>query len=246
MAWSADSIRPLQPLEAGQLHVWRMHLVQPEAALGELATLLSSEEREKAARFRFEHDRARHVTAHAGLRWILAGYLGCPPASVEMEAGPWGKPLLSGTGRTKGLSFNLSHSGEWGLLAIGRQQYIGVDIERHRDLADLDELAESVLTPAEMEILQACPGETRTRCFFQMWTRKEAVVKATGAGIGSAFSEIEIEPADPAEADEFAVTGLEEVPVLFGKTFEPAPGYSAAVVCEQDRVQIGQSDWPSQ
>lgn len=238
---------PVPSLASGELHVWRLCLAASEAQAKTLHALLSPEEHQRAGRFRFERDRLGYVAAHAGLRLVLAGYLGCAPAEVLMEPGALGKPLLAGPVRLRatsseqepGLAFNLSHSGAWGLLAVGRQAYIGADIEAHRDLPDLPELAGSVLTPAEQAVLDARAPDRRLVCFFQMWTRKEAVVKAAGAGLGSALDSIEIEPADPALGATFrAIAGLPDMPVLYGRSLDLAAGYSAAVACESPSMHV--------
>jgi 4'-phosphopantetheinyl transferase len=233
-------------IEPGQLHAWRLRLTPPEPVLPALHDLLSPEERAKAARFRFDRDRHRHVAARAGLRLVLASYLGCEPAAVLMQPGALGKPLLTGPGRVGSISFNLSHSGDWGLLGIGRQRHIGVDIEQHRDIPDLEEVAPSVLSEGELAALRARPPRERVSCFLQMWTRKEAVVKATGAGIGTALDEIEIDPADPARSEEFTVeAGLPDMPPLFGRSFALDADYFGAVVCEDAPPRIAWYEYPA-
>jgi phosphopantetheinyl transferase (holo-ACP synthase) len=156
-------------------------------------------------------------------------------------------PNHGGSAAGSAISFNLSHSGDWGLLGVGLQQYIGVDIEQERDLPDLTELARTVLTPAEAAVLEQREPQRRAGCFLAMWTRKEAAVKAVGTGIGSPLETIEIEPADPAAADEFTVAaGIEDMPPLFGLSFRPASDYFGAVVCEGGRPHIVWHDWPVQ
>lgn len=239
---TAFGVSPLS--DANELHVWRLHLSPPPEAMDSLGNWLSTDEREQAARFRFERDRVRYAAAHAALRLILAGYLECSPDAVLMTPGPAGKPALTGRAAGAGVGFNLSHSGEWGLLAVGRQRWIGVDIEQHRELPDLARLVHSVLCPAEREVLDARPADRRLECFFQMWTRKEAVVKATGGGIGSGLTAIEIEPADPALDDGAFRTTVATTGALAGQSFTFIGGYSAAVVCEVTSPRIVWRDWP--
>lgn len=253
-------------LEPGQLHVWRLHLALPADRVAAMRKLLSTPESDKASRFRFERDRVRYVAAHAGLRLVLAGYLGCEAASVPIAAGPLGKPLLSGPhsvppaacppvavpeqlgtlqAASGTISFNLSHSGEWGLLAVGLQRYVGVDIEQERELPDVAQLGPAVLTPTEAAMLDECEPERRASCFLAMWTRKEAAVKAMGIGIGAPLETIEIEPADPAVADAFTVrAGWGGGPHLFGRTLHWVAGYRAAVVCDGGPPEIARQSWP--
>lgn len=230
--------------DANALHVWRLNLLPPPEAMDALGSLLSAEEREKAGRFRFERDRVRHTAAHAAMRLILAGYLECDASAVQMTTGSAGKPALCESAAASGIGFNLSHSGQWGLLAVGRQQWIGVDIEQHRELPDLAQLARSVLCPAELAVLDARPPDRRLGCFLQMWTRKEAVVKATGGGIGSGLTGIELEPADPQLENGAFRTTVANAGALSGQSFTFVRDYPAAVVCEGTSPPIVWRDWP--
>jgi 4'-phosphopantetheinyl transferase len=242
---------PVPPLEAEQLHVWRLDLAPPTESLAGMSELLSAEEREKAARFRFERDRVRYVAAHGGMRLILAAYVNAAPDRLEFSTNAHGKPALEvcaagGLPASVAPGFNLSHAGSWGLLAVGRRRFIGADIERQRDLPDLARLAESVLSPAELTVLQATELDRRAECFFQMWARKEAVVKAIGRGLGAGLREIEIDPADPAASPSFRViSGLVHSPPLFGLCFRPFDEYYAAVVCEDSLPPIVWQEWPT-
>ena len=114
------------------------------------------------------------------MRAILAAYLGLAPAAVPIAIGVNGKPRLE---MPDAPGFSLSHSGDHGLLAVGRAQHIGVDIEvvdRSRDVADL---APSVFCRAELEAFGRAGAEARFEAFFTGWTRKEACLKAFGTGL---------------------------------------------------------------
>jgi 4'-phosphopantetheinyl transferase len=271
--------RSVPSLEANQLHVWRLDLAPPAEVMPGLTELLSAEERDKAARFRFERDRVRYVAAHGGMRLILAAYVGADPNRLQFSTSAHGKPILASghaaaPGKNAGWkpasqSFNLSHAGSWGLLAVGLRGFIGTDIERQRELPDLDRLAESVLSSGELAALQAREADRRAECFFQMWARKEAVVKAIGRGLGAGLREIEIDPADPAMSDSFRVIGgLANAPPIFGLCFCDAgilpanaqagslhhnkaraeslhhEAYYAAVACEDSLPAVVWQDWP--
>jgi 4'-phosphopantetheinyl transferase len=82
------------------------------------------------------------------------------------------------------IAFNVSHAGDWALLAFARDRDVGVDVEHHRELKDLEDLAARFFAPAETAALMALPSAQRQAAFFRIWTRKEAFVKAIGEGIG--------------------------------------------------------------
>lgn len=207
---------------------------------------LSADERKAASRLRARIDSERYVASHAAVRRVLAAYLGCDPGHVSIEAEAEGKPRLGQAHQPRGLRFNLSHSGDRGLLAIGRHRCVGADIEQARPLDDLDVLAGRVLSPQERTALDAREGdEDRLACFLALWTRKEAAAKAVGAGLDAALARLRIEPADPATAARFVVRGVGgECPTLHGHAFMPEAGYHAAVVTDAADFRIAWHEWP--
>jgi 4'-phosphopantetheinyl transferase len=130
-------------------------------------TVLSPDERERAARFRFEEHRDRFVGGRAALRNILAGYISVTPAAISFEYNRFGKPELA---RGTGVHFNASHSQGRMFVAIADRE-VGVDLERERPGAGFEAILERYL-----------PGTPREE-FFQAWTRREAYLKAIGRGL---------------------------------------------------------------
>jgi len=135
------------------------------------------ERMKKAARFRFERDRL--LCIGAGL--LLLQALGIPGESV-LTYGPYGKPSAAGYP-----GFSLSHSGDWIILASGPDP-VGADLEKP-DSAHL-RVADRVFTPAEREWMSRDP----VRRFFQLWTWKESVMKATGLGVTLDPASFEVMP----------------------------------------------------
>lgn len=144
-----------------------------------LLAMLCAQERERAARFRSARDRSAYVLAHAGMRVLLARKLQRAPATLAFERAEGGKPFLLDA---DGLQFNLSHSREHALLAIGRNA-LGVDIEEHTALGALPDLLAQVATTAERAAIEALPELEQPAAFFRLWVRKEAWLKAIGSGL---------------------------------------------------------------
>lgn len=162
--------------------LWRLDLTLPLGPADRL--LLSAEERQRAQRFVFEDDRQRFEAAHLGMRHLLGRQAGVAPGELQFEAGPWGKPALRG--RQRG-GFNLSHSGDVGLLLwVPDDLECGVDVEVLRPVRDRDAVARSVFTAEECRALEAMPAATRDEAFLRLWTRKEACIKAIGTGLALA------------------------------------------------------------
>lgn len=89
--------------------------------------------------------------------------------------------------------FNLSHAGRYAVLAVDERP-VGVDIEQLHDFPL--ELATRYFAPAEQAQLQACPtAAARQQLFFQLWTCKEAYLKATGAGLSDALHSFAVDVA---------------------------------------------------
>lgn len=146
----------------------------------EQAAWLSPAEHERAQRFVFERDRRRYLAAHCALRERLARHTGIASASLRLDAAPDGKPFLLDR---PGCRFNLSHSGDWALIGISDGGELGVDVEALRPIDDAFAMAASVFTPREQEALVRAPRLARDATFLRGWTRKEACVKAVGAGL---------------------------------------------------------------
>ena len=153
--------------------------------------LLSADERMRVSRFHTQQVRDRSVVARAKLRWLVGGYLGVEPTRLQFAAGSHGKPLLADE-RAAGLQFNLSHSEDTLALSFTSGHAVGIDVEHIRPVDDLDGLMRVALTPTERDDVRSQPpGARRLSRFFQLWTRKEAYLKATGEGIAAGVAHVD-------------------------------------------------------
>jgi 4'-phosphopantetheinyl transferase len=173
--------------EAGRVDVFLTELDVDEADRVALAETLSAEEAARAARFLSPVHGRRFTAARGFLRGVLARHLGCPPAELRFEYGPRGKPSLPGTR----LHFNLSHSGDLALLGVTLGTRLGVDVERVRELDHL-RIARRFFAPAEADRLALLPEQRARHAFFAGWTRKEALIKAIGAGLSLPLDGFEV------------------------------------------------------
>ncbi len=164
---------------AGAVRLWAIAL--DDAGDPHALESLPADERWRAARIIVPTVRRRFVQARAALRRILGRELGVAAHTLAFNYGEHGKPALDGYPR---LHFNLSHSGERALLAISTQGEVGVDLEQLRERPAVLPLARRFLGEAEAARVAAADGSARDRIFLHYWTRKEAVLKATGRGIG--------------------------------------------------------------
>ncbi len=162
----------------GGVRLWRVDLDEP---LHEAADFwLSPSEQERSARFVFPRDAQRYRAAHTVLRRLLAEHCSLP-ARTEFEIGAHGKPHIGG--HTAG-RFNLSHSGGWALIGIGTGGgELGIDIELLRPIEDVWSVAEQNFSTDEYAALRRTPPANVAHAFLSVWTRKEACLKAAGAGL---------------------------------------------------------------
>ncbi|MBM3854236.1 MAG: 4'-phosphopantetheinyl transferase superfamily protein [Verrucomicrobia bacterium] len=167
---------------AGEVRLWWVALEVAPEMVERLERNLADDERARAARFVFARDRRRYVVAHAALRHVLARCLGRPAAELTFAVGANGKPSLAAAA-DRWLCFNLSHSHEAALIACAREREVGVDLEWQREDVALEEMAASTFSTAELQEWQALPMVGRRAGFFHGWVRKEAYVKALGAGL---------------------------------------------------------------
>jgi len=173
-------------LRRPSLKIWAVNL---DRASGDLS-LLSTSERARAGRLKRPQDRKRSLQAHCAIRRILAFQLGRDPRHIEFDATAFGKPFLSRPAQD--LQFNLSHSGQHGLIAVAKDRPVGVDIEVRRPIGDLLAIALQIATPHEAKLLKQLAAGQAHSAFFELWTRKEAVIKALGCGFSIDPRELEV------------------------------------------------------
>ncbi|MFF0445668.1 4'-phosphopantetheinyl transferase family protein [Streptomyces sp. NPDC004609] len=182
---------------SGAVHVWRGRAPdQPDAA----DTALLSADELLVVRRRSGGQGAGYAGAHAALRRILARYLGTPPRDIAFGrrrcprcADPrHGRPSVGSP--ATGLDFNLSRSGPHWMVAVTAGRPVGVDLEAARTL-DFDGSAALVMSPPERARLRSrTTGSDRIDTFFRAWTRKEAVVKASGVGVVADLRTVDVRP----------------------------------------------------
>jgi 4'-phosphopantetheinyl transferase len=203
-----------------ELHVWRARL---DGEHWPAAERLPPNERERAAALRGETSR-RWVAARWALREVLALYLEQEAAAIELVLGERGKPRLAEAGP---LRFNLSHSGELALLAIAAEREVGVDVERVRPRGDLGRLTRRALAPAEAAAVEAAAPDARLATFHAAWTRREAIAKCLGTGLGAPLPEIAVAVAELEVGPSFAAAvAIEGDAVPSPRYFAASPGQS--------------------
>jgi len=185
-------IEALGNLDSNEVHLWRLDLPAKALAVEKSKSILSADEKTRAARYHREIDRQHYIAARATLRQILGSYLKTEPAALTFAYSEKEKPSLGGSEAASGIEFNTSHSGSIALLAFARQREIGVDVEQVRRDFDTAKIAERFFSAAEQKQLAALPEQQRSDAFFLCWTRKEAYIKATGKGLSLPLHQFDV------------------------------------------------------
>lgn len=172
---------PLATGAPSPVHVWRIALDDYSALTPARLAWLDRGESARAERFYGQSHAQRWRVAHVALRDILASVTRQRPEELTFALSAHGKPSLAGEG---GPSFNLSHAVDVALVAVGGTAEIGVDVEHVADAPDLAEIASTHFADEERAHIATLDESERVAAFYRCWTRKEAMVKAIGTGIG--------------------------------------------------------------
>ena len=180
----AQRERRLRPVPSG-VDVWYARDAWLDDAHDAYARLLTPEEHARRARFMFARDRRQFLAARGMLRTLLSDYTGVPAGACVIETDRHGRPRLAGQSR---IDFNLSHTRGMIAVAITGGLAVGVDVEGTAR-AWAPELPRRYFAPAEVEALEGLPPDARHARFYEIWTLKEAYVKARGLGLAIPLTE---------------------------------------------------------
>ena len=161
--------------------VWFLRIDTVDTAACE--QLLSEDERRRAETYRADEDRIRFVAARAALRTMLSTFGGLAPSAWQFDANEFGKPRIVAQQNPRDLRFSVSHSGTLVALAVATGTDVGIDVEALSRGAEILPVAARFFAPAEQEELETTPASERARRVVELWTAKEALLKARGTGL---------------------------------------------------------------
>jgi 4'-phosphopantetheinyl transferase len=164
---------------SSSIDLWQITVSPDLWLLNYFDQVLSKEESERANRFHQENDRQRFIISRGALKYLLSKYLGRAPQQIEFTTRANKKPMLK-TEQEDGLQFNIAHSGAKILIAIAEQE-VGIDLEMIDTKFSYQDILTLHFTAEERAFIDRS-GQPR-KCFYLLWTRKEAILKATAKGI---------------------------------------------------------------
>lgn len=160
------------------IDVWKIRVGLSTAFINGYKPMLIGDEVARANKFYRQQDRDRFITSRIVLRIILSKYLNLDPEAIEFAPGLNKKPFIK-NGNPCNIQYNLSHSGDAILLAIA-DSIVGADVEFvNHDFGYRDVLPDNF---SANEVNYITEGDSVHR-FFKLWTRKEAITKATAQGL---------------------------------------------------------------
>ena len=144
---------------------------------------LDAKETERWRKFEHPGARRRFALCRVALRSILCDALDCDNEQLTFGELQHGKPFALVNSAPASISFNVSHSGGHGLIAVASEGRLGVDIEERARRRDFDRLIGAAFGPREQSELKLARARGDFHLFFKIWTLKEALIKALGTGM---------------------------------------------------------------
>ncbi|HJU24009.1 MAG TPA: 4'-phosphopantetheinyl transferase superfamily protein [Casimicrobiaceae bacterium] len=186
-----DSRNPCElPSPVASVRLWWCSLHAAGSDLESYEAILSDDERRRAARFGMALLRDRYIVGRVALRRVLGMMLGVAAADVRIVRGTRGRPHVKDA---VGIDFNVSHTGDLGLVGVSMDARIGVDVERRDRQINVDGIARKFLTTNEREAIERLDDDARRQHVLTLWTCKEAMSKATGDALSAPFASIDVD-----------------------------------------------------
>lgn len=165
-------------LGENDIHVWIINWKGIDTWINENISILDEDEIKEAYEFYCNDDRTRYIVGRVLTRILAANYLNIKDQEVVIKRGVYGKPYLKCDSK-KRLHHNISHSGDYVLLAFSYIGSIGIDIEKQEVFEEYKEISEFFHETEYKEIY----GKNGIYTFYKFWTEKEAYIKSIGKGL---------------------------------------------------------------
>ncbi len=149
----------------------------------DLILYLSDDEKNRADKLKIQEKKDQFIITRSLLRRLLSSNLGKEPQNIIISYLEHGKPIINDKINNKAIEFNVSHSGDYTLIALTLENKIGVDIEEINSNVDHLSLANRFFSDEEKTQILSLDEGQQCDAFYRIWARKESFIKATGEGI---------------------------------------------------------------
>lgn len=178
------------------IDIWHGQAADEDGCYPRYWLLLDQDEQSHAEKMKNTVLRHRYIEVHGRLRQLLAQRLNQAPEQITIKKTAFGKPYLADHPE---LVFNLSHTGNVFLVAMGENCRLGVDLEYNQRRADFSALVNKCFAEEEITYWNRLPEAQKQIAFYRFWTRKEAFVKAVGRGLALGLKQCAVNPEQPTE-----------------------------------------------
>ncbi len=239
-----DLIKSRHIINDDEIHIWRFNL-DPVKSFNEFfINLLSDEEKKQVEKIKLGDVKNRSIISKAIIKNIISNYLGLNIKQIIFSYNEFGKPVIPERINSFRLNFNISHSGDLGLIAITRKNLIGIDVEKMNELDQIDDIINLCFTETEKYMLSCLESTEKKEVFYKIWTGKEAFIKAIGKGFSFPLKNISFRLNSKKEM----VIGEILDPMNTGKdwqiyNFNPQDNYTSALVINNNYFKIRQYIW---
>ena len=183
-----------------QIYALDISSLEMNAQYNRLLSCVSADQRKRIEQFHFAEDKKRTLYGDVLSRCVIGDLRHMPMGSIEFVKNKFGKPFASGF---PPVYFNISHSGDWVICAVGERE-VGVDVEEIKPI-DLG-IARRFYTPNESRLVLSGCEEERLKTFYLLWTLKESYTKYVGKGLSIPLNSFEIVNTERG----YSIAGLED------------------------------------
>ena len=173
-------------IASNEIHLWHARddqIIDPYL-IDLYYRLMNEKERTQQKRFHFEKHKHQYLVTRALVRSVLSLYDDAIlPEDWEFKKNAYGKPYIDNANTRLPLCFNISHTENLIVLAVTLNCDLGVDVEYLPRFSRIEGIVESFFSPSEILSFKDLPKEKNQQHFFNLWTLKEAYIKACGKGL---------------------------------------------------------------
>lgn len=185
------NIQPILDLSINKIQVcvYFVDLAFWEGNISLFWGLLCEQERNRVNEFYFETSKLRFIVSRGMLRILLSYYTNISSSNIDFCTNKYGKLFLKNYPE---LQFNMSYSNKIICYAFTLFHPLGVDVEWKNPDFDISTVIEFVLTPTEQKFFMGANLEEKSSIFYEIWSKKEALVKAIGVGLSYPIHTIDV------------------------------------------------------
>lgn len=219
----------------GTIDVWQINLNTAFTEPDKFLSLFDDREKQRYQRLH-QSKQLSFFISHLACREILARYCHLAATDIRYQYNQHGKPALQNT--EQNIEFNLSHSGQLALLAITPDLALGVDIEYKKQRSSWQRLARRFFAEAEISYILAQPDNRQLDAFYQIWTHKEAYIKATGSGMSTQLPSFSVIHNNNFEICDHNIINDQPFNCWYQADLNIGDNYKAAVVAKTPIIKI--------